>query len=210
MQEASSVKGKRGVIGFGMEPRVKRVLVAIFALLLVIGVSAAAVSVIRAQNRAHKVSVQKKAKATLNTGAEYYSKGKFGKAIPLLEKTIELDPGNAKAHLLLAQAYEATGEIDKAEAEYKTCIELDSSNPEVHYNLAIIYKSQGKVKEAISELEKAIKLRKDFVAARLILAELYAQQGEKAKAKEQYEAVIEMKPFGVDLGEVQKKLEELK
>jgi len=39
--------------------------------------------------------------------------------------------------------------------------------------------------------------------------ELCAQHGHKQKAIEQYQAVIEMKPFGVDLAEIEKKLDTL-
>lgn len=206
MEETSLTKGERKIVGFTLQPRVKKILVAILAVLLLIGVGFAINLVAKTKG----VSTLKKAKTSLKIGTNLYKKGKFNKAISSLEKTVELDPSNTKAHLLLARSYEATGEIDKAETEYKKYIDLDASNPEVHYNLAIIYKSQGKTKEAVSELEKAIKLRKEFVAARLILAELYAQQGQKQKAIEQYQAVIDMKPFGIDMAEIEKKLDNLK
>jgi predicted negative regulator of RcsB-dependent stress response len=48
------------------------------------------------------------------------------------------------------------------------------------------------------------------VAARIVLGDLYTQQGKKTKAKEQYQAVIRLKPFGVNLAEVKKKLSEIR
>lgn len=160
--------------------------------------------------KARQAVVTEQKKKTFSEGMKYFQKGKFDKAVSELEKAAELDPKNPKAHLNLAQSYEATGELDKAIKAYQTSLDINPNQPEVLYNLAIIYKSQGKTKQAIGGLEKAIDLRKEFVAARLILAELYIQQGQKQKAIAQYEAVIEMKPFGINLAEIEKKLESLK
>ena len=160
--------------------------------------------------RAQEISRQKQTQETLEAGTRAYSKGNFDKAIISLKKTVEADPHSPKAHLLLARSYEAAGKLKEAETSYKASLDADPKQPEALYNLAIIYKSQGKTKEAIKELEKAVKLDKYFVAARLILAELFTQQNQKQKAIEQYEEVIEMKPFGLDLTELEKKLDSLK
>jgi Tfp pilus assembly protein PilF len=146
-------------------------------------------------------------KKTFSEGMKYFQKGNFNKAIPELKKATELDPKNAKVHLNLAQSYEATNKLNKAIKSYQTSLNINPNQPEILYNLAIIYKSQGKIKESIKKLEEAIKLRKDFVAARLVLAELYIQQKQKQKAIEQYQTVINMKPFGTDLAEIEKKME---
>ena len=178
---------------------------AIAVLMLLLVVLVAGVFFIRAQ----KISSLKQAEKTLKTGTENYNQGKFDKAITSLEKTAKLDPNNPKAHLLLARSYEATGKLKEAETSYKASLDADPKQPEALYNLAIIHKTQGKTREAIKELEKAINLNKDFVAARLILAELFTQQDDKKKAIEQYKIVIKMKPFGVNLTEIEKKLDVL-
>lgn len=143
-------------------------------------------------------------------GMAAYKKGAFAKAAASLQEAVKLDPKNAKAQSALGQSYEATGKLDLAAKAYKASLLADANQPEVLYNLAIIYKSQNNTKEAVAGLEKAVKLNKQFVAARLILGDLYAQQNQKEKAKQQYQAVLDMKPFGTDLTEIERKLEELK
>ena len=47
--------------------------------------------------------------------------GQFDKAISRLEKALEIDPENAKAHCLMAQVYEAKGDSDKAREFTEKC-----------------------------------------------------------------------------------------
>lgn len=204
MQENAADTGKART--YKTWSKKKIIKIAVLIALLLVG----AATIFTWVNRAQKSATEKKVKTALNSGSDYYKEGKFDKAISSLEQTIKLDPENAKAHLLLAQSYQAEGELDKTVDEYREYLKLEPDHPEVRYNLAIIYKSQNKTKRAIAELEETLKLRKDFAPALLVLAELYAQQGEKQKAIDKYEQVIKIKPFGVDLAEVQKKLDSLK
>lgn len=149
-------------------------------------------------------------KKEVTSGLASFKKGDFAKAISKLEKAVELDPKNAQAQRALGQSYEATGKIKEAAGAYRESLAADPKQHEVLYNLAIIYKFQNKPKQAIEGLVKAVKLNKQFVGARLILGDLYAQQNQKDKAKKQYQAVIKMKPFGLDVEMVKKKMDSLK
>ncbi len=160
---------------------------------------------LKAQNRARQATASKAG----DSGFALYKKGDFKKAIPRLKEAVRLDPKNEAALRTLGQSYEAVGDLNKAASTYEAALAAKANQPEVLYNLAIIHKSQGKMDEAIEELEKAVSLNKRFVGARLVLAELFANSGNEAAAKEQYEAVLKLKPFGVDLKAVRRKLDAL-
>ncbi len=68
------------------------------------------------------------------------------------------------------------------------------------------HRYQGKHDLAETRLEEAVEANDQYVAARITLGDVYAKNGKKAKARKMYRSVIEMKPFGVDLKDVRRKL----
>lgn len=154
-----------------------------------------------------KVSDSKKQAAA---GMAAFRRGEFAAAVSKLQVAARLNPKNAEAQSGLGRSLEATGKLDEAAGAYRASLAVKPDQPDVLYNLAIIHKSQGKNQEAVAELEKAIKLNEQFVGARVILGDLYAQLDKNDKAREQYQTVLDLKPFGVDLSRIQKKLGALK
>lgn len=149
----------------------------------------------------------KQAKEATQSGLAKFKKGNFKEATADLKKAATADPTNAETQRLLGQSYEATGKLRDAARSYRASLKINPNQPEALYNLAIISKSQGKTPAAIEALEKALSYNKNFVAARLMLAELYLAGNKKAKAKAEYQKVLDLKPFGIDLKDVQRKLE---
>jgi len=145
-------------------------------------------------------------RSTNESGVASYSKGDFDEATVKLEEAARLHPKDAGVLRVLGQSYEAEGKLDKAAETYSRSLALEPAHPEILYNLAIIHKAQGKLARAVAELEKAVRMKGEFAGARLALADLYAATGQKAKARAQYMWVLRKKPFGVDLGDVRKRM----
>lgn len=188
----------------------KKIGVVFLAVLVLIAVTLLATRVRDEQVKQENLRIKAEQQKAYAAGLNAYTKGKFDTAIQSLEHAKKLNPADAKTHLNLAQSYEAEGQLSKASDEYKASISSNPNQPEAHYNLAIIYKSQGNLDKAIQELESTLKLNKNFITARIALGDLYSQKNDKGNAKKQYETVIKLKPFGVDIGAIEKKVEVLK
>ena len=75
-------------------------------------------------------------------------------ALPLLERTIRLDPNLALAHIDLAAVYENSARREDALRELKIAAGLTPSDVKVHYRLARLYQAMGRKDEAKIEFEK--------------------------------------------------------
>jgi tetratricopeptide (TPR) repeat protein len=65
-------------------------------------------------------------------GKDFAYKGHFDKAIAVLSKAIEKDPGSAKAYTVRAFAYEGKGRHAEAIADASKAISLDPADPEAY------------------------------------------------------------------------------
>jgi tetratricopeptide (TPR) repeat protein len=75
-------------------------------------------------------------------------------ALPLLERTIRLDPNLALAHIDLAAVYENSARREDALRELKIAARLTPSDVKVHYRLARLCQAMGRKDEAKIEFEK--------------------------------------------------------
>ncbi len=145
----------------------------------------------------------------VESGLSAYERGDFETAVADLEAAVDKDPKSVAARTALGQSYEAVGKLKDAEESYRAALKLDPNLPRTQYKLAIILKSKGRPEDAIKELEAAVVADPVFSAARLILGDLYADTGDKESAAAEYQAVIDLKPFGIDLKQVESKLAEV-
>ena len=81
-------------------------------------------------------------------------------ALPLLEKTIKINPGMELAHLDLGILYADDGRRDDALRELKVAAKLSPNDVNVHWRLARLYQAIGKKDEANVELQKTKTLTK--------------------------------------------------
>ncbi|MBR4345182.1 MAG: tetratricopeptide repeat protein [Lachnospiraceae bacterium] len=128
----------------------------------------------------------------------------FTAAIPVLEKSLELNKHNSDARNLLGLIYYETGDIVNAlscwlvsrhldpednEADYflekikKDTQELDSMNQAVKkYNLALGEARQHNFDLAIIQLKRALTINRKMLKAYQLLALIYIENGENVKA----------------------------
>ncbi len=81
-------------------------------------------------------------------------------ALPLIQKTIRIDPRMELAHLDLGVLYINAGRRDDALRELEVAAKLSPNDVNVHWRLARLYKAMGRKDEADAEFQKTSSLTK--------------------------------------------------
>ena len=92
-------------------------------------------------------------------------KGKINESLIVSQKSVQLDPQDAKAHNNLGIIMKELGRLEEAEASYRQAIKLKPDLAEAHSNLGFIMKELGRFEEACSAFIQAINLKPDFTDA---------------------------------------------
>ena len=98
----------------------------------------------------------------LQLGHVYVALQMPGKAIPMLQHALDVDP--ASSGLLwvnIAQAYRSLNEAEKSIAAYQKAIQLGQRGASIYYQLAFMQKKAGHVEEAGRNLAISEKLRNE-------------------------------------------------
>jgi predicted TPR repeat methyltransferase len=104
------------------------------------------------------------------------------KAIPLLERAIELDADQAGFHLNLGNALRGVGRVDEAIAAYRRALALDAGMAPAHNNLGNALRDRGSSSEAAAAYQRALELDPSFFAAAANLAQVLAKRTELPRA----------------------------
>jgi tetratricopeptide (TPR) repeat protein len=112
-----------------------------------------------------------------------------GAALPLIERTIRIDPGIEMAHLDLGILYANAGHRDDSLRELKVAAKLNPNDVNVHWRLARLYQAMGRKDEANAEFQKTRSLTKaadDSVSSKLdkVRAKSKPAEGTAAAADE--------------------------
>jgi tetratricopeptide (TPR) repeat protein len=100
-------------------------------------------------------------KSSLEYLAAAYGSDKLndpGKAEPIYQEIISLDPNEPANYLALAKLYEDAGRYDDAEAQYEKAKGVKPNDPSVLAALAGYYNRQGDFPKTIAALEQAAEL----------------------------------------------------
>ena len=121
--------------------------------------------------------------AYYKTLAEIYNnEGKHQKAISILEKLVETDVDNPKAHLLLAQESSMWGgtcgyDWNFSRNHYEEAIALSPENPDYRKAYAVRLSEAGNLSEAECQMQMAIIKRPNDPGSHEILGNIYEQAG---------------------------------
>jgi tetratricopeptide (TPR) repeat protein len=124
-------------------------------------------------------------------------------ARPLLEKSIELDPGFADAHAWLAMSHLSTWERwgeamqphrSLALAAAQRAASLDPGNAGAHAILGFVLHFEGKPDEGAVELATALRINPNHADAWLFLGELKAHEGRAAEGIEDVRKCFHLDP----------------
>ncbi len=94
-------------------------------------------------------------------------------SISWLERALQLNQSDVKAHLKLAKAMIFTEQYPKAFAEVNTVLRNDAFNPEGYFLKGIIYKELKDTGKAISSFQTCINVAPDYREAAIQLGLLY-------------------------------------
>ena len=131
-----------------------------------------------------------------NLGYAYYLQGNFKQALPLWEKSADLNPRDARVLGNLADVYRLTGNAEKAQQAYQKAIQLAerdlSTNPlsgsgpsiRLRASLAKFYAYSGNKARAVSEIERALAQAPAEVEVLFARVEVLEQVGDRDRALE--------------------------
>jgi tetratricopeptide (TPR) repeat protein len=113
------------------------------------------------------------------------------RALPLLERLIQMDPGFADAWNRIAYCYARTQQYDKAFAAMKRYTELLPTQPNPEDSFAEISRSAGRLEDALAHYRAALKIDPAFTDSQLGLADTYAVMGDEPRARAEYAIAIQ-------------------
>ncbi|MCB9565054.1 MAG: tetratricopeptide repeat protein [Kofleriaceae bacterium] len=132
------------------------------------------------------------------------------KAIPALEKALEVDPGDKELRAQLATGLRVAGRLGDARTILNELIDdfgrrRSPERAALHVELARVAQAEGKLDEALSEMEKAAKMDVNNATIQRGLAEMARAAGQLDKAERTYRAlllVVRRQPPGDEEGTV--------
>ncbi len=111
------------------------------------------------------VSLKDYAKALFSRALLYQQSGNCNAALQDVNKVLQQDPSNARAHYIKADCIEQQGDPESAIVEYTRAIELESTEPLFYLRRGLILAQQNKNREAIRDMSSAIQIRPGYSEA---------------------------------------------
>ncbi|MFT5682994.1 MAG: putative TPR repeat methyltransferase, partial [Myxococcota bacterium] len=126
----------------------------------------------------HSRSRNNLAAALRQQGAAALSRSDAGSALPLLDESIRLEPGDVTGHLFRSDALRQLGRLRDAFESCQDALQIDPDRPEVHHNVGNLFKETGQNDQAIAAYRKAMELGSTHPATQLALDALTGQTPE--------------------------------
>jgi tetratricopeptide (TPR) repeat protein len=125
------------------------------------------------------------AEAHLLLGAQYMRRDDWRKALPELQRAIEMNPGLPGAHSLLGMALTSSGDRPAAMAAFRRELQQNPNDFDANLRLGLLLRDENQVDAAADYIERAARLRPDhpdvlYGLARIHLARDNPQEARKA------------------------------
>ena len=111
----------------------------------------------------------------------------YAKAVPVLQKCIQLSPENTSFYFGLSRALLNLGQPEPARNAVRYAIQLKPHEAILYDTLGNTYAMQNDIPNAIKAVLKAVELDPEFPYYYLNLAKLYKQMGQQNRAEEHYQ-----------------------
>jgi arylsulfatase A-like enzyme/Tfp pilus assembly protein PilF len=115
-------------------------------------------------------------------------------ALPLLEKSVEIQPKLTRNRLNLAVANVGLGRYSEAEPMLEDILAEKPEFPLAHFHLGLLYEEQGRFREAMEAYSQELELYPNSVVSRFNLGDLYLRTGNAAGAEREMRTLIEEAP----------------
>ncbi len=123
------------------------------------------------------------AEANLHYGASLNQGGRPEEAIPILQKSLRLDPlGSPSAFLELGLALRTTGKFEEAVSEFKKVLQRAPDHFLAHLGLAATYSMMGRGQEARAEAAEILRINPKFSVDSYARRLTFKDQSETDKA----------------------------
>ena len=106
----------------------------------------------------------------LNLGSLLMEQSRVSESIPLLQKAVELAPGNAICRLKLGTAYLRLGKLTDAQGDLEKAVQLAPDDPAAHYQLGKLYKEMKVLDRAKAEFDRTAELQSRAASSKPQLA----------------------------------------
>lgn len=131
----------------------------------------------------------------LNLAVGYYHLKNYEKVIELLNKALQLDPGNAPLYYSnRGVAYAYLSQHEQALKDYDRALELKPDFPEALVNRGNAYDELGQYEWAIQDYDKALEFKPDDYEALTNRGAAYDHLGQYERAIRDYDKALELKP----------------
>lgn len=122
-------------------------------------------------------------------GIEQFLNEDHDGAIATLERVLQIDPDNGKAHFGLGMVLsDRSAEHDKALVHLRRAIDADPSNPTAYYLLGRVLIVKENLEGALAALQSSLELSPDLADAHYRIALLYARLGDREAARRHQES----------------------
>ncbi|NOZ25254.1 MAG: tetratricopeptide repeat protein [Nitrospirae bacterium] len=136
------------------------------------------------------------ADAHFKLAISHLNRGQMQAAFVELQKSIELDPRNKRAHNALGLVYRYFEDMKKAEEAFKTALRIDPEYSEAYNNLGVVYMYTKQWDLAIEAFKKALEnpLYLKPETAFTNLGKIYYRRGDYVSAVRAYKKAIKRAP----------------
>ncbi len=132
---------------------------------------------------------------------QMHKKGMVEQALSPLEKSLKLEPDNAKAHNLMGIILWKRGDYEGAVKEFEHALELDDGSAQAHFNYGLLLFDNEKYKEARNHIERSIAINEDLAEARYMLGMIYKKEENSENALKEFErARVHFEKMGTSEG----------
>jgi protein O-GlcNAc transferase len=113
--------------------------------------------------------------------------GRLPQAVPLLERTTEMEPDFMPAHLRLGRARLEMGQTDRAEEHFRRALEVDPKAAAAFEGLGRVAAAHGDDSAAVESFRRALELEPEASGVRYALGQSLRRQGEIEAATRELE-----------------------
>ncbi|MGE5647675.1 MAG: tetratricopeptide repeat protein [Acidobacteriota bacterium] len=122
------------------------------------------------------------------------AEGRFGPAIELELKALELDPRLVQAHVNLITLYGRLDNAKEAESHYRQALALNANAYEAYYNFGVLCYRTGRRAEAQAAFAKTLSINPGYADAHNNLGALLQEQGRLQEAAAHFRKAVDLQP----------------